>query len=179
MASSERVSAPEEGYWYDGDSSAVSVLSSLRRFRSADHARRRRESTRMDLNTTDMSALQHVIARERAGDPATPTCLAEHLEVSTASVAKMLGRLVASGHVLRMPHERDRRSAMVLATDHAHDQIRCRLGTMHEQMLEAAEEIPEAARGHVIDFLDTMARILGREGDSSAPEPDADRRAEA
>ena len=171
MAGSERLSSPEEGYWYDGDDTAVSVLSSLRRFRAADHARRRREGTRMDINTTDMAALQHVIARERSGDPATPTSLAEHLEVSTASVAKMLGRLAASGHVLRMPHEQDRRSVMVLATDHAHEQIRLRLGTMHAQMLEAAQDIPEGSRGNVVDFLEAMTGILGLEDEPDPHRP--------
>ena len=57
----ETPSSPEgrgSTYWYDGDDSAVALLSALRSFRMADQELRRRMSEGMDMNTTDLAALR-------------------------------------------------------------------------------------------------------------------------
>ena len=159
---------PEEAsathsYWYDDADTAVELLSATRRFRRADHEMRRRMRAGMDMNTTDLAALRFVIAQELAEDPVTPLRLARHLEISGASTSKLLDRLTASGHLVRAPHPRDRRSRIVEATDHAHSQVRERLSGMHERMLEIAREVPDPARQAAIDFLLSMARHLETE----------------
>lgn len=160
-------SNPDQGgssaYWYDGDASPVALLSALRTFRTADHELRRRVSEGMDMNTTDLAALRFVIAHERAADPVTPLRLAEVLRISGASTSKLLDRLTTSGHLLRVPHPQDGRSRIVIATDHAHSQVRERLSSMHERMLDAAQQVPAPARAAAIAFLLAMAEQLDAE----------------
>lgn len=162
---------PGTSYWYEGDETAVLLLSALRRFRTADGEMRRRMSADMDMNTTDLAALRSVIAHEATAEPVTPLQLARELGISGASTSKLLDRLAASGHLERVPHPRDGRSRIVVATDHAHVQVRERLGDMHRRMLEIAREVPGPAREAAIDFLLAMAEHLETEAvpDSLTP----------
>lgn len=141
----------------------MALLSAVRSFRVADTELRRRMSAEMDMNVTDLAALRHVIAHELAEDPATPLALAEHLHISGASTSKLLDRLTASGHLARIPHPHDGRSRIVVATDHAHAQVRERLTRMHERMLDIAHEVPLESRRAVVDFLLSMAEHLETE----------------
>lgn len=152
-----------DGYWYPEADSATALLSALRRFRAADHDMRRRMSSDMDMNTTDLAALRHVITHELRGDPITPVRLAQLLDISGASTSKLLDRLTASGHLARAPHPRDRRSRIVVATDAGHAEVRERLGRMHRRMLEIAQDVPEPARRAAADFLLAMAEHLETE----------------
>jgi DNA-binding MarR family transcriptional regulator len=151
------------GYWFEEPDSAVRILHALRRFRVADRDMRRRMSEGMDMNATDVDALRFVIARQGAGEAVTPRALATHLGISTASTTKLLDRLGRSGHLRRQPHPRDRRSVVVVATDHAHAEVRARLSLMHRRMMEVAEAVPEASRPDVARFLEDMAQCLGAE----------------
>ncbi|VXC07316.1 hypothetical protein CITRIK5_70671 [Citricoccus sp. K5] len=117
----------------------------------------------MDLNGTDVEALRHIIARNAAGSSVTARELATHLDISTASTAKLLNRLSESGHVQRHPHPEDRRSVIVTATDHAHAEIREWLTDMHQRMLEVAHGVPEESRQGVVDLLTSMADCLDPE----------------
>ncbi|WP_166848616.1 MarR family winged helix-turn-helix transcriptional regulator [Isoptericola sp. BMS4] len=159
-------------YWYDDDRAVVAVLEALRRFRRADQEMRTRISAGMRMNVTDLQALRFVIAAERRGTATTPRALAEHLHISTASTTKLLDRLAASGHLVREPHPTDRRSLVVVATDHAHHEVRERLARMHEEMAQIAHDIPPAARPSVEQFLLAMADRLEQEGDVEPLRPD-------
>ncbi|WP_156249974.1 MarR family winged helix-turn-helix transcriptional regulator [Pseudactinotalea terrae] len=156
-----------EGYWYDHADSITGVLTALREFRRAEQALRRRLSTEMGMNVTDLQALQHLIAAERDGLALTPRDLTAHLRISTASTTKLLDRLVASGHLARQPHPHDRRSVVIVPTEHAHEQVRERLTGMHERMREIAERVPPQARGPLVAFLREMAAHL--ESEASPP----------
>jgi DNA-binding MarR family transcriptional regulator len=150
-------------YWYDDRDSAVALLTALRAVSAADQDLRRRMSAAMDMNTTDLAALRFVIAGERSTDPVTAVRLAQHLRISGASTSKLLDRLTASGHLRRAPHPRDRRSRIIVATDHAHAEVRERLSAMHAQMLEIARRVPAESRAVTADFLLEMARHFDAE----------------
>lgn len=149
-------------YWW-GEDSVVEILAALRAFRHADQEMRRRVSTGMDMNVTDLQALQIVIAGERESRPVSPRDLARGLHISTASTTKLLDRLTASGHLERGPHPTDRRSLVVRATDHAHHEVRARLTAMHDDMLELARGVPTDAREPVVRFLRGMAELLDQQ----------------
>lgn len=144
------------GYWYP-DPGPVKLLAALRRCLRADEVMRRRVSSGMDMNARDLRALQYVIACERAGQPASPRGVADHLAITTAATTKLLDRLTASGHLGRGPHPSDRRSVVLTATEHAHTELRERLGPMHERMRAVAGSVPEETRGAVLEFLEAMA----------------------
>ena len=162
-------------YWYDGEDSVVSMLQALRRFRRSDQEMRRRMSADMDMNVTDMQALQHVIEAENRGTHLTPRELSRHLGISTPSTTKLLDRLTVSGHLDRSPHPRDRRSLILTATPHAHREIRERLTSMHDRMREIARAVPVEARGAVVGFLTAMSSQLDDEGAYRPLRPDPDR----
>lgn len=158
-----------DGYWYPEHDSAIDVLTALRTYQAAHSDMRRRVSAGMDMNTTDLAALRHVIAHERHGEPLTPLGLARLLRISGASSSKLLDRLTTSGHLQRVPNPHDRRSSVVVATDHGHTQVRERLDGLHARMHEAAEQVPEEVRGEVAAFLRRIAGVLDAESTSDAP----------
>lgn len=141
----------------------MTVLQALRNAHEADRQMRRRMSTGMSINTTDLEAIRHAIAHERLGDPLTPKALARLLGISGASTSKLIDRLTRSGHLVRDAHPRDRRSVIILATDHAHEQVREHLSDMHERMLAVANSLPEASRADTTEFLQAMADCLWTE----------------
>lgn len=164
-----------DGYWYPEHDSAIDLLAALRTYQAAHGDMRRRTSAGMDMNMTDLDALRHVIAHERHEEPLTPLGLARLLRISGASSSKLLDRLTASGHLQRVPNPDDRRSSVVVATDHGHTQVRERLDGLHARMREAAEQVPEEVRGEVAAFLRRIAAVLDAESTSDAPLPSVER----
>lgn len=164
MAEEESNRASERSYWYPGrDSGAagpVEVLRALRRFRVSDTGMRRRAQADMDMNETDLMAIRYLIRAEAEGKPASPTELTHVLDVSTAATAKLLARLVRSGHIRREPNPRDRRAQVLYATPNAHREVRSTLGASHRRMLEVAERLSEDERKVVVYFLDEMSRAI-------------------
>lgn len=160
-------------YWYEDEPDVTGILEALRAFRRADQEMRRRAAAGMGMNETAMRALQVVVAGQRRGDAVSPHHLARTLSISTASTTKLVDRLVASGHLVRSPHPRDRRGVVVTATPHAHAEIRERLAVMHAQMAAVAARVPDRSRAHVQAFLVEMAHLLD-EQDPVAPLASAD-----
>lgn len=154
------------GYWYDDPAIAdvVDLLRAVRRFRRADQEMRRRLSSDMDMNETDLHAIQLVIEAESRGDHLTPRDLAQHLAISSASTTKLLDRLTASGHLARAPHPSDRRSLILASTPAAHAEVRDRLTRMHERMAQIARSVPVSSRADVVAFLDALVAELDLEG---------------
>lgn len=147
------------GYWNHG-ADVRTVLESLRRFLRADQTMRRRVSAAMDMNVSDLQAIQLVIAGEGAGRAVSPRDVSAYLGISTASTTTLLDRLTASGHLDRVPHPTDRRRVVVRATAHAHEEIRERLDQMHRRMAMIAAEVPVEARAPLVKFLEAISDEL-------------------
>lgn len=163
MSENENQPMPQGRYWYrtgERTVSSVAVLQSLRRFRSADSAMRRRTQAAMCMNETDLMALRHLIRSEAMGISVSPKDLSAFLNVSSAATAKLLSRLVTSGHVRREPHPSDRRAQVIHATEEAHRGIRSALGPAHVRMLEVAESLDEDQQRAVVHFLDAMSAAV-------------------
>jgi len=181
MANEENNPASERSYWYPGrdghTAGAVEVLRALRRFRVNDTGMRRRAQADMDMNETDLMAIRYLIRAEAIGKPASPTELTHVLDVSTAATAKLLARLVRSGHIRREPNPRDRRAQVLYATPNAHREVRATLGASHRRMLEVAENLTDAEQKVVTYFLDEMSRAIADphaapgSGEGVAPTP--------
>lgn len=157
-------------YWYAGDPSVTDVLEAVRRLRRADERMRRRTSDGMGMNVRDLVALQVVVAGEREERAVHPHDVAEHLGITTASTVKLVDRLVAAGHLRREQDPDDRRSVRLVATPHAHQEIRQRLAMLHAGMADAARAVPPEARGPLVAYLQTLAALFDR---VSLPEPHA------
>ena len=70
----------------------------------------------MKLNRTDMRALHFLIVAENRKQIVTPSAIAEHLGISTASTTKLLDRLERGDHILRHTHPTDEAKRKVLTT---------------------------------------------------------------
>ncbi|MGP7960269.1 MarR family winged helix-turn-helix transcriptional regulator [Sanguibacter sp. A247] len=146
-------------YWYSDDD-VLQLLSALRQFRVADTGMRRRTARAMDMNESDMAALQLVIAAQRHGTIVTPNAVARHLDISTASTTKLVDRLEESGYLIREAHPTDRRSVALVPTERAHDEVRSRLAEMHSAMERVARTIPASSRHDAAQFLRGIAQLL-------------------
>ncbi|WP_019137272.1 MarR family winged helix-turn-helix transcriptional regulator [Cellulomonas massiliensis] len=155
-------------YWYADDPSVTDVLEAVRRLRRADEAMRRRTSAGMGMNVRDLAALQVVVAGERAGRAVHPHDVAHRLGITTASTVKLVDRLVAAGHLRREQDPDDRRAVRLVATPHAHDEIRERLTPMHAGMADAARAVPAEARRPLVAYLHALADVFD---DVAVPEP--------
>ena len=81
----------------------------VRRIFQLEQRFERRLAAALDVNATDLSAMEHLMER----GPMTPSELATRLEMSTAATTHVIDRLVAVGHVERRPHPVDRRKITV------------------------------------------------------------------
>ena len=82
---------------------ALEVLRALKAWHQAERRTNQASQRYMKLGENDMRALRWAIVAQRNALPVTPTRLAQHLEISTASVTKMLDRLEGAGHIRRTP----------------------------------------------------------------------------
>lgn len=142
------------------------LLRAVRDLVAADRLMRRDMSRRMAVGETDMRAIRYVMAAEGLGRTVTPHDLAAHLGITTAATTTMLDRLGAAGHLERVPHPTDRRSKVVVATEHSYAEARDHLGSMHDRMREIAAKVPAEARPAVVAFLAEMTALMLEDDES-------------
>lgn len=114
----------------------------------------------MKLNKTDMRALHFLIVSGNRGELATPSAIAAHLGISTASTTKLLDRLARAGHVTREPHPSDRRALVIRITQRTHLAAMETVGRQHAKRFEVAARMTAAEREVVIRFVEEMASEL-------------------
>ncbi|MEY9954150.1 MarR family winged helix-turn-helix transcriptional regulator [Leifsonia sp. EB34] len=149
-----------EAPWYDAaPPHAVRVIASLREYRTAEQAMRRRTRESMRMGEADLKALRFLLKAEAEGRHATPVELGAHLSIKSSSVTAMLDRLTASGHVTRHPHPQDRRSLSIRATPGADEEVRHTLAAMHRRMLAVASALDPRASATVAAFLAQLTAI--------------------
>lgn len=93
---------------------AAEALDSLRR---AQSARSRHQVTTGGQGETDRQAARHVLERTRAGHAVSPSTLAKHLEISSASTSAVLSRLVLAELVTLEANPNDARRKIVIPAD--------------------------------------------------------------
>lgn len=136
------------------------MLRAVRDLVAADRLMRRDMGRRMALGDNDMRAVRYVMAAASLDRTVTPHDLAEHLGISTAATTTLLDRLGAAGHLERVPHPTDRRSKVVVATEHAYAEARAHLAGTHDRMRAAAAKVPASARPDFIAFLEELTEIM-------------------
>ncbi|WP_082822783.1 MarR family winged helix-turn-helix transcriptional regulator [Microbacterium sp. T32] len=152
-------SASPAPYWYGGDSDdrrGSRVMQSLRSYRSAEMAMRRRTQDAMAMGENELRVLRFLTRATASGRDATPADLARHLGLSTASITALLDRLERTGHVRRERHPTDRRKILVRGTEQSEDEMRDTLGDMHARMMRATRGMSDAEADIVTAFLDRM-----------------------
>lgn len=73
---------------------------------------------RHDLSANDFRALLHVMVADAAGEPLTAGELSKLIGTSAAAVTYLVERMIASGHLRRETHPKDRRKVILRYDDH-------------------------------------------------------------
>ena len=150
-----------EDYTSDEVDQVVEVMEAMRRWRRVE--RRLNDSSRkyMQLGENDMRAVRYIIACQRHGALATPSDVAKHLGITTASVSRMIDRLVEANHIRRTPHPQDRRSTALEVTAETQATARRSVGHNHAQRFQAVAELTSEERAAVIKFFDSFVATAG------------------
>jgi DNA-binding MarR family transcriptional regulator len=145
-------------YWYRDESRkrSVRVLESVRLYRAAEAAMRRRTQVSMGMGENDLLALRFLIRNTRQGKLVSPKDISSYLGISSASTSVLLDRLEKSGHLTRPPSPFDRRGLIIQPTTSSDEEVRHTLGEMHERMIEVANRLDETEAAAVIRFLEGM-----------------------
>ena len=128
-------------------------MAEMGRLRAVERNISRASQRYMQLNETDMRAIRYLIAAKHTATTVTPSLLAKHLAISTASMTKMIDRLEKAGHVTRTAHHSDRRSLVLTVTAETHLAAREQVGRHHAARFGAAARLTTAEREVVIRFL--------------------------
>jgi len=145
-----------DGYWYDERSErerAREVLESLRLYRAAERAMRRRTRDEMSMGENELLALRFLF--RQPDHCAQPAALVAYLGISPAATSVLIDRLERSGHVERET-DAGGHPLSVRATAHADQDVRHTLGRMHELMYAVAAGMDAQAQANVSDFLRAM-----------------------
>ncbi|MHA7984646.1 MarR family winged helix-turn-helix transcriptional regulator [Rathayibacter sp. CAU 1779] len=135
----------------------VRVLAALRRWRESEEASLDESRRTMQLGPTDMRAMRYLVVLKGRGELATPSGLATHLGISTASVTKLLDRLEAAGHIQRQRHPTDRRGVVIMLAPDSHLRVREVIGRRHGRRFELAKQLRPDERETVIRFLNGLS----------------------
>lgn len=137
----------------------VSVLLAIKAWRESEERISLESRSYMRLNETDMKALRFIIAAKNSGVLVTAGMLADHLQISTASVTKMLDRLEKAKHITRRRHPSDRRAVVIAVTPSTHADAKATIGRRHARRFDVAAELTPEEREVVIRFLSSLASL--------------------
>ncbi len=148
------------------------IMTAMAALREAEERLSEASLRYMKLNRTDMRALHFLIVAENNTQIVTPSAIAEHLKISTASTTKLLDRLEKGGHIVRRTHPTDRRALSITVQPETRSAAMRTVGRQHAKRFIASIGLSSQERAVVADFLENMASQLEvREGEWTASEP--------
>ena len=140
---------------------ALGAALAVERLRLSEARLSRRRQNDCGPSENARAAMRFVLDRTDAGETVTPTAIAQHLGVSTASVTGMLDRLHNGGLIAFAPNPVDRRSKLVMPFDRDADLED--IDPLTARIRELAEEIPDEAAAHIARFLDRVRDAVDQE----------------
>lgn len=147
------------------------LMNALADLRATEDAVAEASTKYMDLNRTDMRALHYLIVCQNLGEVATPTAIAQHLGISTASTTKLLDRLEEGRHIVREPHPTDRRALAISITPTTRQAAMETVGKHQARRFRVAQRLTVQEREVVLRFLQDMNAELDVEGADWAQGP--------
>lgn len=134
----------------------------VRRLLQAAREMQSAAARRLGLRITDVQAMDLVTASDGRISPAE---LADRLGIRSASASALIDRMVAAGHMERIPIERtesagDRRRTVIHATPDARAEVRDTLREVNDGFRELAESLDPTESAVVLSFLGRATDIL-------------------
>ncbi|MFC9871850.1 MarR family winged helix-turn-helix transcriptional regulator [Nocardia salmonicida] len=97
-----------------------------------------------DLRPNDFRALMHVATADAEGSPVSAGQLSKLMGVSAPAVTYLVERMIASGHLERMPDPTDRRRVNLSYTDHGMSVASGFFGPLSARTRAALAALPDA-----------------------------------
>ena len=129
----------------------------LRRMLQAGREMQSSMAHRIGVRVTDIQAIDQVVS---AAEPLGPVELGDRLGIRSASATALVDRLVAAGHLVREPDDRDRRRIALHATDHARDEVRQALAPLLERVAEITGRLSPEQTDTVLAFLHEVSAAM-------------------
>jgi DNA-binding MarR family transcriptional regulator len=133
----------------------------VERLRLSEARLSRRRQTDCGPSENARAAMRFILERADDDEGVTPTEIAQHLGVSTASVTGMLDRLHSGGLIAFAVNPRDRRSKLVMPFDRSTDLED--VDPLTARIRAFAEELTPDAAAQVSAFLDLVTAAVDRE----------------
>lgn len=149
------------------------VMSALGSLRDAEQRLTEASQRYMKLGRSDMRALHYLIVAGHSGVVVTPSAIAAHLAISSASTTKLLDRLEAGGHIHRAPHPTDRRALAITITEETREAAMETVGRLQAKRFHAAARLNPDERAVVIRFLDDMTEQIALRNEAWASDEHA------
>lgn len=122
-------------------------------------------STALGVTPGDYLAIKHVLLRP---DELGPAKLGRLLGMSSGSATALVDRLVAAGHMVRRPHDHDRRRRLLTMSEASRRQVLDELEKRAADVEELARTYSDPEREAITTFLRALAsRHRGRPGPSA------------
>ncbi|WP_127475737.1 MarR family winged helix-turn-helix transcriptional regulator [Microbacterium sulfonylureivorans] len=139
----------------------VPAARAVERLRLAEARLARRRQTECGPSETARAAMRYILERSDAGRDATPTEIAEHLGLSTASVTGILQRLRGGGLITFARNPDDGRSKRVVPVDRSTDLDD--VDPLTAKIRGFAEALTAREAEHVARFLEAVTEAVDRE----------------
>jgi DNA-binding MarR family transcriptional regulator len=130
----------------------------LRRILVANHEIEKQLGRELEVNPTDLDAMQHLIG----SGSLSPSDIADRLGISTAAVTIAIDRLVKIGHVTREPHPTDRRRLLVVPNAASVARAMGALMPMIRETDALLDAYTEAEQSVITDYLSRALDVLQR-----------------
>jgi DNA-binding MarR family transcriptional regulator len=147
---------------------AKNAVEALLRLQHAEEQQLEQARKESGLSKNEFHAVRYMLQAHRDGRLMGPKDLVVMLNVSNASVTKIVDGLVAKGDLIRAPHPTDRRAQVLEPTVQAAQKIDDAYARYHRVVVEVIDHLPK-------DDNDVLSRVLEQvtnalvEADPSAP----------
>ncbi|MEA2278149.1 MAG: hypothetical protein QOI62_2638 [Solirubrobacteraceae bacterium] len=145
------------------------IRGALNRKALADARQRMALARVLDLTESEVLAIQHLA---RAGQ-LTPTQLGSLLQLSSGGTTALIHRLERAGHVIRQPHERDRRSAVLRLSPAIQERAAKAWAPLVAEIDALASRLSTEEQDAAVRFLEQVASAAERHADQLVGEAEA------
>lgn len=134
----------------------TALMEALRQWHEAERDLAEASRRYMQLNDSDMRTIRLLIRAQRQGLIVTPKDIAAAVGISSASTTKLVDRLVAGGHLIRVPHPHDRRTTSIEVTEETAQAAHESVGRQHARRFDVIAALNSRERETVLRFLSAM-----------------------
>lgn len=139
---------------------ARAAVDALLRLHHAEEQEVEQAQVESGLTKNEFHAIRYLLQAERDGREMGPKDLAVMLNVSNASVTKIVDNLVAKGQLERVPHPTDRRAMVLKPIDGSRDKVDRAYSRFHTVLVEVINGLPDSDNDLLADRLNQIATAL-------------------